>query len=250
MSPKHDAPRASSSTIQHTAASAAAAASAPAPAPLARSTALRPPASAAAASTPSAQQVARAVSTPSTQSHAAHSNASGGGLGNARTAAAPLPHATAAAALQRSPSAPSAPAAHASAAPSSAAAHAVSPPPSSAPFLAHVDRMLSCALQVGNADVSAQGAADLLLHGYRDHVGAASTRGPGVNQLRRTASELREKAAGGIWPHRSRRLSVGEDRWQPAHRRLSLDRQPFLFPTTTALIAARAPSDAQAVRIE
>ena len=130
---KHDAPRTSSSTIHHTAAGAAAAASAPAPAPPARSIALRPPASDSAASTPSAQQAARAVSTPSTQSHAAHSNASRGGVGDARTAAAPLPHTTAAAALQRSPSAPSAPAAHASAASSSSAAHTLPSPPSSAP---------------------------------------------------------------------------------------------------------------------
>jgi hypothetical protein len=67
---------------------------------------------------------------------------------------------------------------------------------SPAAFLAHADRMLSSALQVGNADVSAQGVADLLLYGYRHHFD--STRGPGVNQLRRTASELREKAAEGF----------------------------------------------------
>jgi hypothetical protein len=67
---------------------------------------------------------------------------------------------------------------------------------SPAAFLAHADRMLSSALQVGNADVSAQGVADLLLHGYRHHFD--STRGPGVNQLRRTTSQLREKAAEGF----------------------------------------------------
>ena len=68
-------------------------------------------------------------------------------------------------------------------------------------FLAHADRLLSSALQVGNADVSAQGAADLFLHGYRDGLGGVgSRRGPGQNQLRRTAAELREEAAVGFGP--------------------------------------------------
>ena len=80
-------------------------------------------------------------------------------------------------------------------------------------FLAHADRMLSCALQAGNADVSAQGAADLLLHAYRDHL--HSTRGPGVNQLRRTASADREKAAEGFGAivhadYRSARIGCGQ----------------------------------------
>ena len=56
------------------------------------------------------------------------------------------------------------------------------------PFRLLADRLLSAALQVGNADVSAQGAAD----------GVASHRGPGQNQLRRVASELREEAALGF----------------------------------------------------
>ena len=59
--------------------------------------------------------------------------------------------------------------------------------------------MLSSALQVGNADVSSQGAADLLLQGYRDDLcGVGSTRGPGLNHLRRTASEIREESAEGF----------------------------------------------------
>ena len=80
-------------------------------------------------------------------------------------------------------------------------------------FLAHADRVLSCALQAGNADVSARGAADLLLHAYRDHL--HSTRGPGVNQLRRTASADREKAAEGFGAivhadYRSARIGGGQ----------------------------------------
>ncbi|MDR3571765.1 MAG: hypothetical protein P4L81_06265, partial [Candidatus Pacebacteria bacterium] len=36
-----------------------------------------------------------------------------------------------------------------------------------AAFLAHADRMLSSALQVGNAHVASQGVADMLLQSYR-----------------------------------------------------------------------------------
>jgi hypothetical protein len=59
---------------------------------------------------------------------------------------------------------------------------------SPAAFLEHADRMLSAALQTGNAHVATHGAADLLLHSYRVVSGGAS-RGPGRNQLRRTARE-------------------------------------------------------------
>jgi hypothetical protein len=66
---------------------------------------------------------------------------------------------------------------------------------SPAAFLEHADRMLSAALQAGNACVAIRGAADLLLHSYR----AASTdgvhRGPGRRQLRRAASAQSADAA-------------------------------------------------------
>ena len=55
---------------------------------------------------------------------------------------------------------------------------------SPAAFLLHADRVRSSAVQVGNADVSAQGAADLLLQGYRDDLsGVGSTRGLGLNHF-------------------------------------------------------------------
>jgi len=67
---------------------------------------------------------------------------------------------------------------------------------SPAAFLAHADRMLSCALQTGNAGVASQGTADMLLHAYRtggggsdcapSHIG--NGRGPGRNQLHRAAA--------------------------------------------------------------
>lgn len=72
---------------------------------------------------------------------------------------------------------------------------------SPAAFLKHADRMLSAALQNGNALVATQGAADLLLHSYRlSCTGAvAAGSGPGRNQLRRSASALREmEAADGL----------------------------------------------------
>ena len=56
-------------------------------------------------------------------------------------------------------------------------------------FLEHADRMLSAALQTGNAHVATHGAADLLLHSYRAGVSGGASRGPGRNQLRRTARE-------------------------------------------------------------
>ena len=50
--------------------------------------------------------------------------------------------------------------------------------------------MLSAALQTGNAHVATHGAADLLLHSYRTAgVSGGASRGPGRNQLRRTARE-------------------------------------------------------------
>ena len=78
------------------------------------------------------------------------------------------------------------------------AAHAVGRDP--AAFLAHADSMLSAALQVGNASVSTQGAAGLLLHAYRRGEGHASavSRGPGRHQQRRTARELRERPDAGL----------------------------------------------------
>ena len=77
------------------------------------------------------------------------------------------------------------------------AAHSVDLSP--AAFLTHANRMLSSALQTGNAHVSSQGASDLLIHAYRlGNTGAhnADARGPGRNHLRRTASEQRESASG------------------------------------------------------
>ena len=78
------------------------------------------------------------------------------------------------------------------------AAHAIGRDP--AAFLAHADRMLSAALQAGNASVSTQGAAGLLLHAYRRGEGHASavSRGSGRHQQRRTARELRECPDAGL----------------------------------------------------
>ena len=60
--------------------------------------------------------------------------------------------------------------------------------------------MLSAALQAGNASVSTQGAAGLVLHAYRRGEGHASavSRGPGRHQRRRTARELRERSDTGL----------------------------------------------------
>ena len=60
-------------------------------------------------------------------------------------------------------------------------------------FLQHAHRMLSVALQTGNANVSSQGTADLLMHAIRrGGADLPSTnengRGPGRNQQRRTAT--------------------------------------------------------------
>ena len=78
------------------------------------------------------------------------------------------------------------------------AAHAIGRDP--AAFLTHADRMLSAALQAGNAAVSTQGAAGLLLHAYRRGEGhaCAVSRGPGRHQQRRTARELRERPDAGL----------------------------------------------------
>ena len=71
--------------------------------------------------------------------------------------------------------------------------------------------MLSAALQTGNAHVATHGAADLLLHSYRAGVSGGASRGPGRNQLRRTA---REAAAAGDFgsivhaDYRSARIGV------------------------------------------
>ncbi|MDR3446587.1 reverse transcriptase domain-containing protein [Dyella sp.] len=55
-------------------------------------------------------------------------------------------------------------------------------------FLAHADRLLSIALQTGNALVASQGAAGLLLREYHTATAALSSRrGPGVYQRRRVA---------------------------------------------------------------
>jgi hypothetical protein len=48
---------------------------------------------------------------------------------------------------------------------------------SPAVFLLHADRMLSAALQAGNAHVSTQGASDLLLHAYRVSCGFSGASG-------------------------------------------------------------------------
>lgn len=79
------------------------------------------------------------------------------------------------------------------------AAHAIGRSP--ADFLLHADRMLSAALQTGNAHVSTQGATDLLLHAYRRGEGQASAaghRGPGRHQQRRVDRELREPSESGL----------------------------------------------------
>ena len=68
-------------------------------------------------------------------------------------------------------------------------------------FLTHADRMLSAALQAGNASVSTQGAAGLLLHAYRHgegHHASGLRRGPGRRQQRRTERELRERPDVGL----------------------------------------------------
>jgi len=71
-------------------------------------------------------------------------------------------------------------------------AHSVDKSPEA--FLQHADRMLSCALQTGNAGVSAQGTGDMLLRAYRSSSGdrapshVAGGRGPGANHARRAAA--------------------------------------------------------------
>lgn len=74
-------------------------------------------------------------------------------------------------------------------------AHSVDRSPEA--FLAHADRLLSLTLQVGNAHVSAQGTADLLLaacrRGHSDLPASVGVgHGPGRNHLRRTAREQAE----------------------------------------------------------
>jgi len=80
------------------------------------------------------------------------------------------------------------------------AAHSLDKSPTA--FLEHADRRLSAALQIGNAHVSMQGAADLLLRSYhsacsfasaRGVANSHSSRGPGRNQQRRSANELRSR---------------------------------------------------------
>lgn len=71
-----------------------------------------------------------------------------------------------------------------------------------ATFLSHASRRLSVALQSGNAGVALQGTTDLL---RQSQLSAAASelrlptsgggRGPGRNQLRRTASAMAEEAA-------------------------------------------------------
>ncbi|MDR3401982.1 MAG: reverse transcriptase domain-containing protein [Chthoniobacter sp.] len=75
-------------------------------------------------------------------------------------------------------------------------AHSVDRSP--AAFLAHADRMLSSALQVGNAHVASQGVADMLLQSYRAESASSPLRfAPGRNQQRRTAASLRQEARSG-----------------------------------------------------
>ena len=72
----------------------------------------------------------------------------------------------------------------------SMAAHSMDRSPQE--FLAHAARLLSNALQTGNAQVSAQGTADLLLSAYRvDTHGLPLTgaRGPGRLQQRRAEAD-------------------------------------------------------------
>ena len=83
------------------------------------------------------------------------------------------------------------------------AAHSIDRSPLA--FLTHANRMLSAALQTGNAHVSAQGTADLLLHAYRLGGGSEAVapsgvgRGPGRSHLRRSARERRlEDSADGF----------------------------------------------------
>ena len=81
-------------------------------------------------------------------------------------------------------------------------AHAIDMSPTA--FLTHADRMLSLALQVGNAHISNQGTADMLLQSYRAGVSGENCiplaggvgragAGAGHHQMRRTASALREE---------------------------------------------------------
>ena len=68
-------------------------------------------------------------------------------------------------------------------------------------FLLHADRMLSATLQTGNAHVSTQGTADLLLQAYRHSEGrltSAAHRGPGRNQQRRSEREMRDQPDAGL----------------------------------------------------
>lgn len=94
-------------------------------------------------------------------------------------------------------------------------AHSVDKSP--AAFLQHADRMLSCALQSGNAGVSAQGTGDMLLRGYRQGAGdhapsfVAAGRGPGRNHQRRAAAQLNATMGFGAIVHgdyRSARCGV------------------------------------------
>lgn len=86
----------------------------------------------------------------------------------------------------------------------SMAAHSVDKSPEA--FLLHAHRMLSAALQTGNAGVSSQGAADMLSHAYADQHGAMHPggpgRGPGRNhQRRRAAAELQSDRGFGSIVH-------------------------------------------------
>ena len=72
---------------------------------------------------------------------------------------------------------------------------------SPAAFLAHADRVLSVALQSGNAGVAAQGTAELRLLAYRRGCpdgppSSLSSRGPGWNHLRRAAADLSQGTGG------------------------------------------------------
>jgi hypothetical protein len=67
---------------------------------------------------------------------------------------------------------------------------------SPADFLLHAHRMLSVALQSGNAHVASHGAASLLLHEYTTGLGYLDGRGPGVHRqgrLARAAAESDEQ---------------------------------------------------------
>ena len=63
---------------------------------------------------------------------------------------------------------------------------------SPADFLLHAHRMLSVALQSGNAHVASQGAAGILMREYSAGFGSPDGRGPGVHRRGRLADAASE----------------------------------------------------------